>query len=124
MSVKSVNYKTLFVFAPVLILIGVAGFVIPPERAITSGAAAYNVFHIIFGALGLLVLFTKNETAVRLFNVGFGLIDLYQALASFAHLFPEKYFAWTRADDVLHIVIGAALVLIGLYGGGKNRAER
>ncbi len=49
-------------------------------------------------------------------NPGFGLIDLYQALASYFHLPPEKYFLWTRADDILHILIGAALVIIGCYG--------
>jgi hypothetical protein len=31
-------------------------------------------------------------------------------------LFPEKQFRWRRADDVLHIVIGIALVLIGVLG--------
>jgi hypothetical protein len=112
---KSLNYKVLLVFAPILILAGILGFVIPPEKAFTSGATAYNIFHIIFGAIGLLLLF-KNETYIRLFNTGFGLIDLYQALASFAHLFPEKYFRWTRVDDILHVIIGAGLVLVGFYG--------
>ncbi len=65
-----VNYLTLAVFGPVLIIVGVAGF---------------------------------------------GLIDLYQALASYFHLLPEKYFLWTRADDILHILIGATLVIIGCY---------
>jgi hypothetical protein len=37
-------------------------------------------------------------------------------VASFAHLFPEKQFKWKRADDVLHIIIGAFLVLVGLFG--------
>ncbi|MEJ7700318.1 MAG: DUF4383 domain-containing protein [Pyrinomonadaceae bacterium] len=82
----------------------------------TSGAPVYNIFHIVFGALGLLLLVARNENYIRAFNIGFGLIDLYQALASFAHLFPEQYFRWTRVDDVLHIVIGAVLVAVGLYG--------
>lgn len=121
LSKKTLNYKVLLVFAPVLILTGVAGFVIPPEKALTSGAADYNVFHIVFGAIGLILLVLRNENYVRLFNVGFGLIDLYQAFASFAHLFPEQYFKWTKVDDILHVVIGAALVLAGFYGY-KNRA--
>ncbi len=117
---KTLNYKVLLVLAPVLILTGVAGFLLPPEKALTSGAPVYNLFHIAFGALGLVLLVLRNEKFIRLFNLGFGLIDLYQALASFAHLFPEQYFKWTRADDVLHIIIGAALVAVGLYGY-KNR---
>jgi hypothetical protein len=38
-------------FAPMLIVIGILGFAIPQRRAITSGAPAYDVFHLIFGAL-------------------------------------------------------------------------
>jgi hypothetical protein len=81
------------------------------------------LFHIFFGVLGLLVLWSKKERLVSLFNAGFGLIDLYQALASFVHLPPEKYFLWTGVDDILHIVIGLALLLIGSYGLARNRAS-
>lgn len=58
----------------------------------------------------------NNEVLTRFFLIGFGAIDLYQATASFAHIFPEKYFQWTPVDDILHIVIGAALILLGLFG--------
>jgi len=112
---RRLNYIVLLVFAPILILVGILGFVIPPEVALTSGAAPYNVFHIIFGAFGLLLLLSKNEGYIRGFNIGFGLIDLYQALAGFLNLFPETHFQWTRADDVLHVVIGAVLVAVGLF---------
>jgi hypothetical protein len=44
------------------------------------------------------------------------LIDLYQALASVLGLTPIEYFHWTFADDVLHVLIGFALVFIGAYG--------
>ena len=50
------------------------------------------------------------------FNLGFGLIDLYQALASYLDLPPEQYFLWTRVDDILHILIGLTLASIGFYG--------
>jgi hypothetical protein len=53
---------------------------------------------------------------MSLFNVGFGLIDLYQALASYAALPPKEYFLWTKVDDILHVIIGLALVIIGSYG--------
>ena len=110
------NDITLTIFAPLLILTGIAGFVIPPEKSLTSGAPAYNIFHIIFGLIGLAMLLTRKEWLVCSFNVGFGLIDLYQALASRQHLFPERLFRWTRADDLLHVVLGLALVIIGGYG--------
>ena len=107
------NYYTLIIFAPLLILTGILGFVIPREKGLTSGAPAYNIFHISFGLLGLGLVY--SHFGVRLFNIGFGAIDLYQAAASYLHLFPEKQFQWKRADDILHIVIGLALVLIGAF---------
>jgi hypothetical protein len=121
MSKKTLNYKVLLLLAPILILIGVAGFLIPKDAALTSGAPAYNTFHLIFGTIGLILVLLRNENYIRAFNLGFGLIDLYQAAASFAHLFPEQYFRWTRVDDVLHIVMGAGLAAVGFYGY-KNRA--
>src|SRR5436309_1108941 len=104
------NYYVLLIFAPLLILTGILGFLIPANKSLTSGEPAYNIFHIIFGALGLGLVLCKCDGGIRAFNIGFGVIDLYQAAASFLHLFPEKQFRWKRADDVLHIVIGAVLV--------------
>jgi hypothetical protein len=59
---------------------------------------------------------TNRDLLASLFNLGFGLIDLYQALASVVGLTPIEYFHWTFVDDVLHVLIGFALVLIGAYG--------
>ena len=121
---KSLNFVTLAIFAPVLIIVGLAGFLIPPEDSLTSGAPAYNVFHLVFGATGALIVWARNELWLSLFNLGFGLIDLYQALASALDLPPAKYFLWTRADDILHVLIGLALVIIGSYGLFKITASR
>jgi len=110
------NFYVLVVFAPLLVLTGVLGFVLPADKSLTSGAPAYNVFHIIFGLIGVTAVLSVNGSFIRGFNIVFGLIDLYQAAASFLHLFPERHFKWKRADDVLHIVIGAGLVLVGVFG--------
>lgn len=110
------NYYVLLGFAPLLIVVGILGFIIPQSKSLTSGAPAYNIFHIIFGLIGLAIVYINHEPCIRAFNIGFGLIDLYQAAASFAHLPPERYFRWTRVDDVLHLVIGAALVIVGVFG--------
>ena len=93
----------------------------PQEVSVTSGATAYNVFHIVFGLLGLLLLWSKREWLISAFNAGFGLIDLYQALASYADLPPQQYFLWTQVDDILHVVIGLLLFIIGCYGLLKHR---
>jgi len=119
---RSANRITLAIFAPILILVGVAGFLVPAQPGLTSGAPAYNVFHLVFGTLGLILVWLASERLVSLFNAGFGLIDLYQALASRLDLFPEQYFLWTKVDDILHILIGLALVIIGAYGLLKRRA--
>jgi hypothetical protein len=121
---KSVNFITLAIFAPVLILAGVAGFLVPAQQSLTSGATPYNVFHIFFGCLGLVILWVRKESLISFFNLGFGLIDLYQALASYVSLPPKQYFLWTRTDDILHILIGLALVIIGCYGVLKSGRRR
>ena len=110
------NYYLLIVFAPLLILTGIAGFLLPQNKSLTSGALAYNCFHIIFGVVGLGLALLQNDAGIRAFNIGFGVIDLYQAAASFLHLFPKKHFRWKRADDILHVVIGVILVLVGIFG--------
>lgn len=112
---KTLNYKVLLVFAPLLLLTGILGFVIPAP-SFNSGEPPYNIFHIFFSIVGFVILLTKKESYIRGFNIGFGLIDLYQAAASFLHIFPKSIFKWTRADDILHILIGAILVFVGFYG--------
>jgi len=107
-----------------LILVGIAGFLVPARLSLTSGAAPYNVFHLVFGTIGLLIVWSRREHLIGFFNAGFGLIDLYQALASYLHLPPKDYFIWTPVDDILHILIGLALVIIGGYGILKRERRR
>lgn len=111
---RNLNRVVLAVFAPVLILTGALGFVLPPGPM--SAAPAYNVFHVVFGVIGGLCVLSGRMPAIRAFNVGFGAIDLYQAAASALDLFPDVHFQWKTADDVLHVVIGAALIAVGLSG--------
>lgn len=109
------NYYVLLVFAPLLVVVGILGFIIPENKSLTSGAPAYNVFHIVFGLIGVMVA-THHVNYIRAFNIGFGAIDLYQAVASFANLPPKAQFRWKRADDALHVIIGSGLVAIGIFG--------
>lgn len=116
---KNLNYWTLLIFAPILILTGILGFILPEN--IISGAPSYNIFHIIFGTIGLISVLSKKEILIRGFNISFGLIDLYQAAASFFQLFPENHFRWRTGDDVLHVIIGSVLILIGLSAKSKQQ---
>ena len=113
---NTLNQTTLMILAPLLIITGIAGFVIPAQYSLMSNATSYNLFHIIFVAIGLVLLQTRSDLAASTFNLGFGLIDLYQALASVVGLTPIQYFQWTYADDVVHVILGFALVIIGGYG--------
>ncbi|HEX3249199.1 MAG TPA: hypothetical protein VHS05_07210 [Pyrinomonadaceae bacterium] len=113
---RTLNQTTLMIVAPLLLLTGIAGFVLPERYSLMSGAAPYNLFHILFGALGLVLLSAKNDLVASVFNFGFGLIDLYQVLASIVGLTPIEYFHWTYVDDVVHVLLGFALVIIGGYG--------
>ena len=113
---KTLNQKTLTILGPLLMLTGIAGFVIPERYSLMSGAAPYNLFHIIFGAIGIWLVMTNSDLWASAFNFVFGLIDLYQALASAVGLAPIQYFHWTYLDDVVHVLLGFALVLIGGYG--------
>ena len=113
---KTLNQKALTILGPLLMLTGIAGFVIPERYSVMSGAAPYNLFHILFGAIGIWLVITNSDLWASAFNLVFGLIDLYQAFASAIGLAPIQYFHWTYLDDVVHVLLGFALVLIGGYG--------
>jgi hypothetical protein len=106
-----------------LILTGIAGFLIPPQFGLTSGAAPYNIFHIAFGVIGLLFVLSRKPRLASFFNLDFGLIDIYQAFASYLNLPPKQFFLWTPVDDILHVAIGVAFVLIGLFGILKQKEQ-
>ncbi len=119
---RDVSRSVLRVFGPTLIVTGLLGFVMPQRKALTSGAPAYNVFHLVFGSLGIACAASRRRGPARVFNIGFGAVDLYQAVASRRGWFPQRWFRWKTADDVLHVGIGAALVLAGLCGSPAEPA--
>jgi hypothetical protein len=111
-----VNARVLAVFGPVLILTGIAGFLIPPRLALMSGAPAYNIFHIVFGAIGTALVVGKTATGIAVFNLGFGAADLYQAVAGLGGFFPARQFRYKPADHVVHVVLGLGLAAVGWMG--------
>jgi len=111
-----INARVLAVFGPVLIVTGIAGFLIPPRLALMSGAPAYNVFHLVFGVLGTVLVLAKSATGIAVFNLGFGAADVYQAIAGVAGWFPSRQFRYKPADHVLHVVLGLGLAAVGWMG--------
>jgi hypothetical protein len=106
--------SVLRVFGPILVVTGILGFVVPQRKAATSGAPAYNIFHLIFGGVGIACAASRRRRPAQAFNIGFGALDLYQAAASRRGWFPKRWFRWKTADDLLHVGIGAALIIAGL----------
>ncbi len=113
------NLQLLTLFAPLLLAAGVLGFVMPAQLSLMSGATPYNVFHLLAGSLGLALALKRLVAASIAFNLIFGAIDLYLALAGLTGLFPARLFGLRPADHVVHVVFGLLLVGVG-YLGKKN----
>ena len=58
----------------------------------------------------------RSRGGVIAFNLIFGAIDLYQAVAGLTGWFPAQLFALRPADHVVHVVIGLFLVGLGYLG--------
>ena len=110
------NARVLAVFGQVLILTGIGGFLIPPRYALMSGAPSYNLFHIAFGLLGTVLVLAHAGRGIAAFNLGFGIGDVYQALAGVIGIFPARQFRYKPADHVVHVVLGVGLAALGGLG--------
>jgi hypothetical protein len=114
------NARLLGAFGPILILTGVSGLLLPPRLALMSGAVPYDLFHIAFGALGTALVVARRSRGVAIFNLVFGLGDLYQAAAGLLGLFPADVFHYKPGDHVAHLLFGLLLATVG--GWGLRRA--
>jgi hypothetical protein len=103
-------------FGAVLIVAGVMGLVRPHPDGLMSQAVPYDLFHIVFGALGLTVGLRRAPGPAAAFNLGFGLIDLWQAVAGWSGVFPAALFALRPMDHLVHLALGAPLVACGVAG--------
>jgi hypothetical protein len=115
------NARLLGVFGPILILTGLGGLLIPPRLALMSGAVPYDLFHIAFGMLGTALVLARRARGVAIFNLVFGLGDLYQAAAGLLGIFPTDVFRYQPGDHVAHVVLG--LLLAGVGGWGLRSAR-
>jgi hypothetical membrane protein len=105
-----------------LILTGLSGFLVPPHLALMSGAAPYDLFHIVCGLVGTGLVLARNARGIATFNLAFGLVDLYQAAAGLLGIFPAGVFRYRPGDHVAHLVFGLLLAAVGWTGLRANRA--
>jgi len=117
------NRTVLLFLGPLLVLTGALGFLLPSRLQFLSGAAPYNVFHIVAGALGAAIVLRARPRAAAAFNLGFGCVDLYQAAAGLLGLFPAAAFALGPADHLVHVALGVPLALVGWRGLRLPRAR-
>jgi len=110
------NLQVLTVFGPLLVLTGILGFALPAEMSLMSGAPPYNVFHLAAGAAALGIVWRRSASASVGFNLVFGCIDLWQAIAGLTGLPPARLFALRPADHVVHVLVGVCLVVVGYLG--------
>lgn len=116
MVLENLNFLILLIFAPTLVLVGILGFITPASLKRISTEPAYNIFHIVCGVIGAVVLLSNNDSALKSFNMVFGLLNIYQFAASYANQFPAQYFKWTRIDNIIHFLLGAFFLVIAFLG--------
>lgn len=116
MVLENLNFLILVITAPLLVLVGILGYITPSGLKRISTEPAYNIFHIVCGLCAAIVLLSNNDDAVKTYNIVYGILNLYQFAASFARQFPFQYFKWTRTDNVIHLLAGSLLVAIALLG--------
>ncbi len=117
------NARLLGAFGPVLILTGASGLLLPPRLALMSGAVPYDLFHITCGLLGTALVLARRARGVALFNLLFGLGDLYQAAAGVLGIFPSAVFLYKPLDHLAHLVLGLLLAVVGAWGVRARGAE-
>jgi hypothetical protein len=110
------NVQVAGAFGALLVLTGAMGLLRPEPGGLMSQAVPYDIFHIAFGALGLTVGLRRAPGESAAFNLGFGLIDLWQVVAGWSGVFPAPLFALRPADHVVHLVVGVLLVACGAAG--------
>ncbi len=116
MVLENLNFLILVIISPILILVGIVGFITPDSKKIVSTETAYNIFIIASGVLGAVILLSNHDLVLKGFNVILGLTGLYQAVAARTRWFPWHYFRWTRVDIIINTVIGLLFLTAGLLG--------
>jgi hypothetical protein len=108
-------------FALLLGWVGSQALLFPDAAAATSQAPGYAWFHAVGAVVGLVAFTLERGRWSPVFLLAFGVADLYQAAASAWGWFPRDEFRWTKADDGLHLTLGAALVVLGALGARARR---
>jgi len=127
----SIQKTVALVVGIVFVLVGILGFI----PALVPGGALLGIFevnvlhsivHVLFGVLGIAAAYTGLS---RLYNRVIGIVYLVLFLLG---LIPVLYIngallglvSINLADNLLHLVVGAVLVLVGFFVTDRTIAAR
>lgn len=127
----SIQKTVALVVGIVFVLVGILGFVSPLVLGgnllgIFSVNALHNVVHLLFGALGIAAAYTGWS---RLYNRVIGIVYLVLTILGFI---PGLIISGSLlglvsinlADNLLHLVVGAVLVIVGFFVADRVSAAR
>jgi hypothetical protein len=121
---KNSNLLILKILSPLLLMLGVAGYLLPKEYSFICRDCYYNLLHINLGMMGFIMLFASNQALIRLYNIFLGFLFFYQATASLLNIFPARLFHYTCIDDIFHTDLGCMLLLVGILANtGWSKKE-
>ncbi|GCE08247.1 DUF4383 domain-containing protein [Dictyobacter aurantiacus] len=135
----SINRVIALVIGIIFLILGIVGFVTPPENStgvqatfgIFDSDTIHNILYVVTGLLGIASAFTGYE---RHFNQIFGIVYVLLALLG---LIPQLYFpAGSYGDDkglflglthlnagdhILHLITGLIAAAVGFFAKGTLR---
>jgi hypothetical protein len=106
-----------WILGVVLLLVGLAGFVTGSPLLVFDVDPLHNIIHVVSGIAGLAMAGTYGKA--RLFLIVFGLVYGLVAVLGFATGSVLGLIMVNGPDNVLHIAIAAACLLVG-FGSPKN----
>jgi hypothetical protein len=117
------------IFGVVFVLVGIAGF-LRPDLLGAHLTPVHNIVHLLTGAISLYFGFAGSDSAARSFCQIFGVIYLILGVVGFVR--PDVIAAIIQAhgvegaslmpDNVIHIVLGAVFLIVGLLPAQKQAA--
>lgn len=118
------------IFGVVLALVGIAGF-LKPDLMGAHLTPVHNIVHLLTAAIALYFGFIGSDAAARAFCQIFGVI--YLALGVVGYIKPNVVASIIQAhnvmegqslapDNIVHIVVGAVFLIVGLLRSPKPAA--
>lgn len=120
---KSPTQTFALVFGAVYVLVGLLGFVMDPILGIFQVNLLHNIVHLAIG--GALLFASKDHATAKTVSLIVGVAYLLVAVLGFvATDFMEDLLDINGADNILHLVSGAAAVYFGTAGAESRTASR